>query len=378
MARPPTHLRLAETLRQHIAAGAWGPGQRLPPEVDLAADLGVARGTLRLALAAIEHSGLIATLPGEGRKRRGRVVVGSGSGSANATAAILADTTLLLTSLSPCSDHDPSHHDGGAGVRAVDAAALQAAQRTGLGVLCVDISDEHRLARLACLRPRGVVVGMLPALAVERLAPICANLRAAGTAVVTAGEATGDHVRFDHAAGAALLVEWLVAHDRRHLLSVGTAPATVPWLADRLSGLHAACAQHGLAEHAHLEIVVAADTYAAANFAIRVRQTAGFLAEPVLRGGIDAILAQNDWDAVLVREALRLLAADERILVSGYDHHLANRAHPFSVLRPAVTVDKRNADLGRELVTLLEDRLAGRLTAPAVERRITPLLIATQ
>lgn len=375
MARPPTHAKLADRLRQRIAAGAWGPGQRLPPEVELAAELGVARGTLRLALAAVEQSGHLATLPGEGRKRRGLVVVGNNT----ASNAILADSTLLLTTLRPGSEADPQFHGGGASTAAVDAAALQAAQQTGFGVLCVDVADPQRVERLADLRPRGVIVGMLSDAGLRRCAPICARLRAAGIAVVVAGETLCDydHVRFDHAAGAGLLVDWLVTQQRHAVLSVGTAPATVPWLADRLRGLHAAATRHGLTTREHIELVLATDTHDAANFAVRVRQTAGFLAEPVLTDGIDAIMAQNDWDAVLVREALRLLGADARILVTGYDHHSDLAHHAFSHLRPAATVDKCNADLGRALVTLLEDRLAGRLTETVAERRIAPVVVVS-
>jgi len=53
-------------LRAWLAAGTHRPGDRLPPELELAAMLGVSRGTLRTALDRLEETGEITRRQGSG------------------------------------------------------------------------------------------------------------------------------------------------------------------------------------------------------------------------------------------------------------------------------------------------------------------------
>lgn len=62
----PTYLRITETLSRDIAAGRLADGQRLPPEREMATDLGVAVGTLRKALSELETRGLLTRRQGSG------------------------------------------------------------------------------------------------------------------------------------------------------------------------------------------------------------------------------------------------------------------------------------------------------------------------
>src|ERR1700730_18470664 len=57
--RGPAHLQIESWLTGAIAAGSIGPGDRLPPERDLAGRLRVSRMTLRHALASLERRGLV-------------------------------------------------------------------------------------------------------------------------------------------------------------------------------------------------------------------------------------------------------------------------------------------------------------------------------
>lgn len=55
-----------QALRNWLAPGRYRPGDRLPPENDVAAMLGVSRGTLRSALRRLEESGEIIRRQGSG------------------------------------------------------------------------------------------------------------------------------------------------------------------------------------------------------------------------------------------------------------------------------------------------------------------------
>lgn len=55
----PMHHRLTELFRQSIASGTWSQGECLPSEAELCVAHGVSRGTVRHALAALRHEGLI-------------------------------------------------------------------------------------------------------------------------------------------------------------------------------------------------------------------------------------------------------------------------------------------------------------------------------
>src|ERR687896_1758932 len=55
-----------EALRRWLATGRHRPGERLPPEQELSAHLGISRGTLRTALRRLEESGEIVRRQGSG------------------------------------------------------------------------------------------------------------------------------------------------------------------------------------------------------------------------------------------------------------------------------------------------------------------------
>lgn len=61
----PKWEQIAETLRARITSGEYPP-RTLISEVQLEAEFGVARGTVRKATAALRDEGLIVTTPGMG------------------------------------------------------------------------------------------------------------------------------------------------------------------------------------------------------------------------------------------------------------------------------------------------------------------------
>ncbi|WP_216208710.1 FadR/GntR family transcriptional regulator [Amycolatopsis aidingensis] len=53
-------------LREAVANGEWPVGQRIPPEAELVSTLGVGRNTVREAVRALSHSGLLEVRQGDG------------------------------------------------------------------------------------------------------------------------------------------------------------------------------------------------------------------------------------------------------------------------------------------------------------------------
>jgi DNA-binding GntR family transcriptional regulator len=60
------HAQISEGIRARVASGEWPAHYRLKSEPDLAAELGVSRGTLRRALATLIQEGLLRQVRGRG------------------------------------------------------------------------------------------------------------------------------------------------------------------------------------------------------------------------------------------------------------------------------------------------------------------------
>lgn len=73
----PLYVRLSERLIREIASGLLPDGSRLPPERQLAQDLGASVGTLRKALADLAEKGMLDRVQGSGNYVRYRSEVAS-------------------------------------------------------------------------------------------------------------------------------------------------------------------------------------------------------------------------------------------------------------------------------------------------------------
>ena len=67
IALAPAYRRVAEAITQRIVQRTLAEGERLPPETELARQLGVNRSTVREALRELERSGLLERRPGSKR-----------------------------------------------------------------------------------------------------------------------------------------------------------------------------------------------------------------------------------------------------------------------------------------------------------------------
>jgi GntR family transcriptional regulator len=62
----PRYIQVEETLRTLLDTGGYRPGDKLPPEPELAHQMGVSRATLREALRSFEQQGIISRRQGVG------------------------------------------------------------------------------------------------------------------------------------------------------------------------------------------------------------------------------------------------------------------------------------------------------------------------
>lgn len=58
--------QLAEILRARIARGDWAPGRRIASETDLVQQYGLARTTVRRAIAVLREEGVVTVVPQRG------------------------------------------------------------------------------------------------------------------------------------------------------------------------------------------------------------------------------------------------------------------------------------------------------------------------
>ncbi|MEW1805814.1 FadR/GntR family transcriptional regulator [Pseudarthrobacter sp. NPDC080039] len=64
--RQPLAAEVTAKLREMVHSGEWPLNQRIPPEPELMATLGVSRGTLREAVKALAHGGMLEVRRGDG------------------------------------------------------------------------------------------------------------------------------------------------------------------------------------------------------------------------------------------------------------------------------------------------------------------------
>lgn len=73
----PRHVQISEMLIREVMAGRLLDGERLPPEREMAAGMGVAVGTLRRALSDLQDKGMLDRVQGSGNYVRHRADVAS-------------------------------------------------------------------------------------------------------------------------------------------------------------------------------------------------------------------------------------------------------------------------------------------------------------
>lgn len=358
----PPRTRAAQTIRSWIGQRRLQPGERIPAELSLAESLGIARGTVRQALALLAAEGLIVKQP-----NRGHVVAPRPA----ASSAPLARTVVRIGDAPPAGDDDAV----GLAVSGIlrDAACDQLSLHPAR-------LDETHAAALAAHRPLGAIALH----EVWRHAPALAWLRRmahAGIAVAVHGDgdeiADLDRATADHETGGWAAAQALIARGRRRLRLVKTFPFAISWFTARAAGVARACREAGLPVLPPLlvDVPVRSGHADARHFQRRARTYAGYLLDALrCADRTDGFLMVTDGDAPGLIAGARLHGArpGEDFDVAGFDGSwsgLWERAHEPTP--PLVTVDPDHAAIGRALATLVLERAEGR-HAGAARRVVVP------
>ena len=377
--------RAVRSLKEWVLDGRLPAGERLPAETRLATKLNVSRSTIRLALSDLEKEGVVST------DKRRRVVLDV----IRPNRTFLSDAVALITD-SP----DPFERRKMLGTwhsNFIHTGAIDAIRSSGYDVLNIhpDRIAGDMIQRLILQRPRGVII-MRQVLQTPSGQHLPQALQEGNVPFVVYGgwerveenkkPLDYDTVASDHEFGSYELTRWLISQGRRRILRVwhlrGAAMSVKQeWVRQRDLGYERAVREAGLEPIPPLEYasVTQPQHETDETFNSQVHLVAGYLIkyftapEP-----IDAIMGVSDAVLPMLYAALKIHGREPNrdILVVGYDNSWQDlRTHNREPLMPAATVDKRNLEIGQELMTLLQQRIDGKLPQEGQHRMIKPEVI---
>lgn len=374
--------RTFRMLSDWMEQGHLAPGSVLPSERQLSEKIKVSLTTIKKALKKLEDEGLI-----ERRGPRDRVVCGKEKTSIpwllDNVIAIISDSTLMFTAPSLSFD---CRQIGSGSLAYIANGACNAVQSSGFHSIALhpDILEKDNVERLLAQRPHGVIISEFPNQS-KHLPRLVRALRTAGIPFVVFGNNPEyqdcDRVISDHETGGYQLTRLMIERGCRRILSV-LASEDSYWVRARYGAYCRAMEEAGLKPLPMLAQTpvhvpgVSRDEY----FQVVAQYLAGCLL-PYFRDGVppDAILATNDRNAFEIHRACQQLRkpSDPEILIAGYDNFFEDLSEPGADSGILVaTVDKRNYEMGQELVRLLLDRINGRLPAEPQVRMVTPTLVS--
>jgi DNA-binding LacI/PurR family transcriptional regulator len=354
--------RAISMLRSWIQEGRYGSGQALPAERELAKTMGVARVTVRSALAELVREGLL-----EAAFRRQHRVAGLASGG-------LMSRTVAVLSL-----HQQHHHARRGYDLAIQLDTSRLLEQAGLHVLSLNPQTllAGGLAHLLSQRPRGVLVtyDVSESDVGPDLIAACAEARIPVTAYgYSPALRRCDVVTCDQEAGSYHLAKWLLKRGRRRILRLWRVPSESHWLRQRDAGYERAMREAGLEAIPPVVVHGLPDGgFTADSWAQTVRTIAGYLPEHLCTSKpIDAVMVATDPHANQVAAALRLFGKVPNVDVDlvGFDNTWADEpSRVFEATGPLATVDKKCERICQELAALMLDRIDGRLPE-APQRRV--------
>lgn len=137
---------VVERLRAAIVEGRWPVGERIPPEPELMASLGVARGTLREALRALQYTGMLEIRRGDGTFVRARSEV---PGALARSGASLDDVLEARVALEPELARLAAERATPDDIEALREALIQRSQVSDEDWVEVDVAFHEAVAKSA-------------------------------------------------------------------------------------------------------------------------------------------------------------------------------------------------------------------------------------
>lgn len=374
-------LRVVHALRELIASELT-PHDPMPSERSLSERFGVGRTLIRSALKRLTDEGLLRR---DGPRMR-----------AITAKARQADTWMrqAVVFLDPLFDSRNRSSQDAYWANYLSLGLGQAVRDAGYHVVALNPSElrPQDVRRLAEEKPVGVLVPELHG-GGPQTPQLIQMLVAAGTRVVVYGGdpelAPFDRVMSDHEAGAYQMTRWLIQQGKQQIAHIWPAPANGYWYAPRQAGYERAMREAGLTPRppilcSPLPLVESesAEDQRRIVFDAAVRSTAGFLVEHMIGAApLDALMVGTDRDAFAVTAAVRMFGRipGKDFLVTGYDNYWTQSyERAFETCPPAATVDKCNDRMGHEMVSLLLERVAGRLPEAPQCRQVEPVVVATE
>lgn len=364
--------RALETLRGWISAGELKAGSVLPPERDLATRLDVSLGSIQRALRVLEDEGAI------GRHGSRTRTVAQKAPSAPG----LLDGAVLVVSDCTNDNADPNAYGWSGYVTAGILSALSA-QKLHAMVLDPRGLDLAQLDRMLLSGAGGLIV---PEVEIPGSHPDvwAARAKAAGVPVALFGDEPGcepfDRVVPDHEAGAYELTRWLLSTGRRAIRMLNNYEKPSRWATERRAGYERALREAGLEPFPSIFCPEGEfpGLSPEAIFRTRSQTVAGALLPIVSHGEpLDAIMAITDGTVSTLAVGLKLLGKvpNRDVVVVGYDDYWDQSFEKsLEPTPPLATVNKRNVEIGRELVKMLLDRRDGKLPPEPQRKLVTPVL----
>lgn len=367
-------MAVVQAIKEWIAKGELSSGAAVPSERVLSERLHVQRPTIRRALAILEEEGLIRTL-----SPRTKVVTQRKRSMANS----------IVVAAVPQPDNRDKRRSAPWATKMVESVVEAIAQRRyNLVLIHPDRATAQDIEQLASGSPSGVVV---PEISSDISAQLqwSRTLERVGIPMVVYGGnpelADLDRVTSDHEHGSYELTRLLMERGCRRILMLFQTQRDAYWVQGRRRGYERALAEAGVAALPLVmfqkERVLASDDRAEVFESAR-RRAASYLLEYVgLQAGanaVDAIMTASDGETFAVAAACRLLGVvpGKDVLIVGYDNYWRECwERDLELATPLATVDKHNAGIGEELVSLLVDRIEGRLPPQPQTRVVPPQLV---
>ncbi len=321
---------------------------RLPGETHLAAELGVARGTIRRALSQLATQGRLIRRPHAG------FLVAPGIGGE----AVLHGTVVLVTASGSLPIPFAEDYPAAAVIGAQRAAA---AAGVHLMLVATDRWDAATQERIAAQRPTAVIIEDILSAEHSAIDACIARLKQAGIPVICHADpddlASCDCTAADQAQGGRLLVELCLRHGRSRPLLLESAEPTLPWWMHRRTAILGAWQAGGVTARS-IQVETDGRPYFRndANFRKRTRLFAGYLGEELAAGHRpDVIFVCSDADVPVVIAACRLLGLDpnHEVDILGFDGFWSRLwERELEPQPPRASVRANHLQVGMELMAL--------------------------